>query len=85
VIQAAGVLLLGLLPLPGREHPWRRLNLYDSHTEDFVRLQHRPGDPRTLADSEVFSLCDDGKGSLGIATSRGLDRLDISSEHFRPK
>src|SRR5262249_19500908 len=51
-----------------------------------VHYRHRAGDPASLADDEVWSLCLDEAGRLWVATNGGLDRFDPASgrviEHY---
>lgn len=58
------------------------LAAYDPATEAFVRYQHDPDDPASLAHNRVEGLAEDGRGRLWVATSGGLDRLDPESGRF---
>ncbi len=52
------------------------LNLYDEHTDRFIRIQHKDGDPHSLPIDHVVALCQDRNGSIWAGTDEGLASLD---------
>jgi len=59
---------------------------FDPANGTFVVYRHRPGDPSSLADDDVWALAEGGGGTLWLGTNSGLDRFDPDlgrvSEHY---
>jgi two-component system sensor histidine kinase ChiS len=59
---------------------------FDRETENahgegaFTRYQHRPDDPSSLSDDYVYTVYEDGLGTLWVGTRNGLNRLDRRME-----
>src|SRR4029450_13771633 len=49
---------------------------FDPESGSSTRYVHRPGDPATLANDEVWAIAEDDAGSLWLGTNAGLDRVD---------
>ncbi len=48
----------------------------------FVRYQHDPSNPTSLADNGVWAVHEDARGMVWVGTQRGLDRLDPDTGDF---
>ena len=58
------------------------LNHLDRSSETFIRYQHDPGDPSSLANDQVLAVLEDSAGRLWIGTADGLDQFDRIQNRF---
>jgi ligand-binding sensor domain-containing protein len=58
----------------------RGLNKFDGYT--FTIYKHYTNDTNSLSDNNIFDIVEDSKGYLWIATGRGLDKFDKTTEVF---
>jgi ligand-binding sensor domain-containing protein/signal transduction histidine kinase len=61
---------------------------YDPRDGAIRAFRHDPVDPGSLSDSRIHAVSDDGRGSLWVASLRGLDRLDLATlavARWRPR
>jgi PAS domain S-box-containing protein len=52
------------------------LGLFDPKLGTFRIFKHRPGDPSSLANDEVWALAEGTEGEIWVGTNAGLDRFD---------
>jgi ligand-binding sensor domain-containing protein/signal transduction histidine kinase len=57
------------------------LHRFDRATGRFVRFQHDPANPHSLAHNRVVAILD-SQGALLVATAAGVDRLDRATNSF---
>ncbi len=59
------------------------LNKYDKKTDIFTRYQHEPGNPNSLSDNNIWSVCIDREGFIWIGTQKGgLNKFDKKTNTF---
>jgi len=52
------------------------LGRFDPARGSFQVYRHRPGDPHSLGNDEVWAIAEDARGELWLGTNGGLDRFD---------
>jgi PAS domain S-box-containing protein len=52
------------------------LGRFDADSGTFSIFRHEPGNPRTIANDEIWSIVEDETGAMWLATNGGLDRFD---------
>ena len=55
---------------------------YDLNTRQFVQFAHQLDQPHAIASKAVNAVTEDGRGQLWVATDRGLDRFDPTTNQF---
>ena len=68
--------------------PYIGLDKFDKKSGRFYHYTHDPLNSNSISSNEVSSVYDDGKGSLWIASTNGLDKLNLATdtfEHFTEK
>lgn len=58
------------------------LNRYNPATDDFTRYMSNPDDPTSIVRSAINDIVDDDLGNIWVATSGGLNMLDVAKGTF---
>jgi signal transduction histidine kinase/ligand-binding sensor domain-containing protein/AraC-like DNA-binding protein len=58
------------------------LNLFEKHTNKFVRFLHSNSDPTSVADNVVRSITEDPNGNIWFGTNNGLSKLQADGKTF---